>query len=36
MDIKRLIYDSVLFMHDNYGEQITIADVSAQAYLSIR
>jgi len=34
MEIKQLVYDSALYMHDNYGKQITVADVSAQAYLS--
>jgi len=34
MDIRQSIYDSVKFMHENYGEQIVIADISSQAYLS--
>ena len=34
MDIKQLVCDSAQFMHENYGEQIAIADISAQVHLS--
>lgn len=34
MDIKQCIYESTLYIHDMYAEQITISDIAAQAYLS--
>ena len=34
MDIKRLVHEAALYMHDNYSEQISVADISAEAYLS--
>ena len=34
MNVEQLIYESTLYIHDNYGDQINIADVSNQAYLS--
>ncbi|MCL2202861.1 MAG: AraC family transcriptional regulator, partial [Defluviitaleaceae bacterium] len=34
MNVEQLVYESTLYIHDNYGEQISIADISTQAYLS--
>ena len=34
MEVKQLVYESTLYIHDNYGEQINIADISTRAYLS--
>jgi AraC family transcriptional regulator len=34
MDIKQLVHEAALYMHDNYSEQISVADISAEAYLS--
>ena len=34
MDIKQLVYESTLFIHENYSEPISVTDISAQAYLS--
>jgi len=32
--IKQLVYEATLYMHDNYSEPISVADISARAYLS--
>ena len=34
MNVRQLIYESTLYIHDNYGEQISIADISTRAYFS--
>ena len=34
MSITQLVYESTLYIHDNYGEQISTRDISARAYLS--
>jgi len=34
MDIKQIIYESTLYIHDNYSEPISVTDISAQAHLS--
>jgi len=34
MDVRQSVYESTLYIHDNYGEQINIANISSQAYLS--
>jgi len=34
MNVRQLVYESTLFIHNNYGEEINIADISNQAYLS--
>jgi len=34
MNIKKLVYESALYMHDNYSEPIGVTDISAQAHLS--
>ena len=34
MDIKQLVYESTLYIHDNYSEPISVTDISVQAYLS--
>jgi len=34
MDVKQLVFDATQYIHNNYGEQINIADISSQAYLS--
>ena len=34
MDIKQYVYESTLYIHENYDEPICVADISAQAYLS--
>jgi len=34
MAIKQLVSDSVQFIHTNYGEQISVADIAMEAYLS--
>jgi len=34
MNIKQLIYEAALYMHENYSEPIRVADISAQAHLS--
>ena len=34
MDIKQLVYESTLYIHENYSEPISVADISAKAHLS--
>ena len=34
MDIKQLVYESALYIHDNYSEPISVTDISSQAHLS--
>ena len=34
MDVERLVYESTLYIHDNYGEQISITDISSHAHFS--
>ena len=34
MDIKQLVYEAALYIHDNYSETISVADISAKVYLS--
>ena len=34
MDMKQLIYEATLFIHDNYNKQINVTDISSRAYLS--
>ena len=34
MDIKHLVYEAALYIHDNYSEPISVTDISARAYLS--
>ena len=34
MNVWQLVYESTLYIHDNYSEQISIADISARAYFS--
>ena len=34
MDIKQLVYESTLYIHDNYSEPISVTDISAQAHIS--
>jgi len=34
MDIRQLVYESALYIHDNYNEQISVTDISEQAHLS--
>ena len=34
MDIEQSIYNSTLYIHDEYAEPITITDIAAEAYLS--
>jgi len=32
--IKQLVYESTLYIHDNYSEPISVNDISAQAHFS--
>ena len=34
MNIEQIVYESTLYIHDNYGEQINIAGISTKSYLS--
>ena len=34
MNVEQLVYESTLYIHDNYGEQISIADISTRAHFS--
>jgi AraC family transcriptional regulator len=34
MDIKQLVYEGALYMHENYSEPMNVADISARAHLS--
>lgn len=34
MNVRQLVYESTLYIHDNCGEQISIADISTQAHFS--
>ena len=34
MNVRQLVYESTLYIHDNYAEQISIADISARAHIS--
>lgn len=34
MNVRQLVYESTLYIHDKYGEQISISDISTRAYFS--
>jgi AraC family transcriptional regulator len=34
MNVKQLVYESTVYIHENYGEQINIAEVATHAYFS--
>ena len=34
MNVKQLIYESTMYIHSNYSEQISISDISTRAYFS--
>ena len=34
MDIRQLVYEAALYIHDNYSEPISVNDISAQANFS--
>ena len=34
VDIKQLVYEAALYIHDNYSEPISVTDISSQAHLS--
>lgn len=34
MDMKQVIYEATLFIHNNYNKQLNVVDISNQAYLS--
>ena len=34
MDIEQLIHDAAIYIHDNYSEPVSVADIATQAHLS--